>query len=287
VRLARYSIDGVVGLGLITDSEDGVVAIEKHLPAAPSDVLELIARWDDLRPELEALARRPADFRLGAVRLLAPVPRPGKMLAMAMNYADHVAEVIEAGIPVPDCQVWFSKAATAANGPFDPISLPRVSDRLDYEAELVIVIGKPCRYATREQAADAIFGYCVGNDVSVRDWQTRTSQWMLGKSFDSHGPHGPWIVTKDAVDPMTLDLTCTVNGEVRQSSNTRHLISDPIAEVEYLSQAMTLEPGDLLFTGTPGGCGCVRRPPTFLKVGDVVRVTIGGLGSIENQVVAD
>jgi 2-keto-4-pentenoate hydratase/2-oxohepta-3-ene-1,7-dioic acid hydratase in catechol pathway len=187
----------------------------------------------------------------------------------------------------PKDQTWFSMPPTAANGPFDPIALPRVSDQLDYEAELVVVIGKSCRYADKSAAAGAIFGYCVGNDVSVRDWQFRTTQFVLGKSFDTHAPHGPWIVTADEIDPLTLDIECQVNGEVRQKSNTRHMIFDPVSQVEHLSQAMTLEPGDLLFTGTPDGVGAVRKPPLWLKAGDSVRTTISGIGSIENHVLAD
>jgi 2-keto-4-pentenoate hydratase/2-oxohepta-3-ene-1,7-dioic acid hydratase in catechol pathway len=247
-------------------------------------MIELIERWDEFRAELEQLAKLPSEIPLDAVRLLAPIARPSKLFGIGLNYADHIAE---SGMERPTDQTWFSMPPTAANGPFDPISLPRVSAQLDYEAELVVVVGKPCRYADRASAEAAIFGYCVGNDVSIRDWQFRTSQFVLGKSFDTHAPHGPWIVTKDEIDAANLDIRCWVNGELRQSSNTRHMIFDPAAQVEHLSQVMTLEPGDLLFTGTPDGVGAVRKPPLWLAAGDHVRTAISGIGEIENVVVAD
>lgn len=281
MKIARYEFRGKESLGLVTD---GIIPIAAHLPQAPETMIGLIERWDDLRMELEQLAMLPSDIPLDAVRLLAPVSRPSKLFGIGLNYADHIAE---SGMERPTEQTWFSMPPTAANGPFDPISLPRVSTQLDYEAELVVVIGTACRYADRTSAQDAIFGYCVGNDVSIRDWQFRTSQFILGKSFDTHAPHGPWIVTKDEIDASNLDIRCWVNEELRQSSNTRHMIFDPAAQVEHLSQVMTLEPGDLLFTGTPDGVGAVRTPPAWLAAGDRVRTAISGIGEIENVVVAD
>jgi 2-keto-4-pentenoate hydratase/2-oxohepta-3-ene-1,7-dioic acid hydratase in catechol pathway len=167
------------------------------------------------------------------------------------------------------------------------VQLPRVSTSLDYEAELVFVIGKKCRHVSRDQAAAVIFGYCIGNDVSVRDWQFKTSQFILGKSFDTHAPIGPWIVTPEAIDPHNLDIRCLVNGDERQSSNTRHFIFDCYAMVEHLSKVMTLEPGDLIFTGTPAGVGAARKPPLWLREGDVVRIEIEGIGAIENRIVRE
>jgi len=216
--------------------------------------------------------------------LLSPVRRPGKIMGIGLNYADHAAE---AAMELPKDQLWFSKAATAINDPFGGLQLPRVSDALDYEAELVIVIGRKCRHVARSDVRSVIFGYCAGNDATVRDWQFKTSQFVLGKSFDSHAPIGPWIVTADALDPSALEITCKVNGELRQHSNTRHLIFDCAAIIEHLSKAMTLEPGDLIFTGTPSGVGAVMKPPKFLRVGDVVRVEIEGIGAIENKVIRE
>jgi 2-keto-4-pentenoate hydratase/2-oxohepta-3-ene-1,7-dioic acid hydratase in catechol pathway len=165
--------------------------------------------------------------------------------------------------------------------------MPRVSTQLDYEAELVFVIGKRCRYVDRNEAAGALFGYCAGNDVSVRDWQFRTTEFMLGKSFDKGAPIGPWIVTSDELDGANLNISCYVNDEQRQHSNTKNLIFDCLAQIEYLSQVMTLEPGDVIFTGTPAGVGAGMKPPRWLFVGDRVRVEIEGIGSIENVVEAD
>jgi 2-keto-4-pentenoate hydratase/2-oxohepta-3-ene-1,7-dioic acid hydratase in catechol pathway len=164
--------------------------------------------------------------------------------------------------------------------------MPRVSKALDYEGELGVVIGRRCRHVPRERARDVIAGYLVVNDVSVRDWQLRIPTWTMGKSFDTHGPLGPWLTTADEVgDPHALRLRTWVNGELRQDSNTKHLIFDCFALVEHLSTAFTLEPGDVVSTGTPGGVGIACKPPRLLQVGDVVRVEIDGLGLIENPVV--
>jgi 2-keto-4-pentenoate hydratase/2-oxohepta-3-ene-1,7-dioic acid hydratase in catechol pathway len=282
VKVACYLHDGQEGLGLVVPG--GIVSLARHVPGAPTAMIELVTRWDSLVAELRPLASSNPDIAENDVRLLAPIARPSKLFGIGLNYAEHIEE---SGMARPTDQTWFSMPPTAANGPYDPIALPRVSTQLDYEAELVIVVGKRCRYADRETAADAIFGYCVGNDVTIRDWQFKTSQFILGKSFDTHAPHGPWIVTKDEIDPLALDIECRVNGELRQSSNTKHMIFDPVAQVEHLSQVMTLEPGDLLFTGTPDGVGAVRKPPLWLKVGDTVTTTISGIGTIENVVTAD
>jgi len=182
----------------------------------------------------------------------------------------------------PEHQVWFAKAPTSANGPYDAIETPP-GGYVDYEAEMVAVIGAGGRRIAREDAAKAVFGWCVGNDATERAWQHRTPQWTLGKSFDTHAPFGPWITTADEIaDPHALAIRGLVNGEVRQESDTRHLVFDVWDQVAHLSHAMTLEPGDLIFTGTPGGIGAAMKPPKFLKDGDVVRIEIEGLGAIEN-----
>ena len=247
----------------------------------PGSMLELIARWPDLKGEAQAAAGRIETLiAADSVSWLAPIPRPGKIMAIGLNYADHIAET---GAATPERQIWFSKAATAAHGPYADTQLPKASDRTDYEAELVAVIGAGGRHISHDAAPAAVFGWCAGNDVSVRDWQMRTSQWVLGKSFDTHAPFGPWIVTSDGVaDPHALPIRCFVNGEKRQESNTRHLVFDVWKQLELLSQAVTLEPGDVIFTGTPAGVGMAMRPPQFLKDGDVVRIDIDGVGAIEN-----
>ena len=171
-------------------------------------------------------------------------------MAIGLNYADHIKE---SGQKTPRHQIWFTKAVTAINGPFDPIELPSASPMVDYEAELVVVVGKRCRHVPKESAAEVIFGYCAGNDVSVRDWQLRTPQWVLGKSFDTHAPIGPWIVTANEVgDPHTMGIRCFVNGERRQNSNTENLVFNVYDQIAHLSEAMTLEPGTCILTRHSG-----------------------------------
>jgi 2-keto-4-pentenoate hydratase/2-oxohepta-3-ene-1,7-dioic acid hydratase in catechol pathway len=263
-------------------TQTGIVVGDRLIPTGWSgNMTELIARWDELRTDLQERAASRVGVALSTVRLLAPVPRPGKIFAIGLNYADHIAE---SRMETPQEQVWFTKATTSVNGPFDPVQIPKTSPFVDYEIELVVVIGKGGKYIAREDAADHVMGYCVGNDVTERMWQHRTPQWSLGKSFDTHAPFGPWITTRDEVgDVHALDLTCWVNGQIRQTSNTRHLVFDIFAQIEHLSQAMTLEPGDLIFTGTPAGVGAAMTPRQFLKPGDVVRCDIAGLGRIENR----
>jgi 2-keto-4-pentenoate hydratase/2-oxohepta-3-ene-1,7-dioic acid hydratase in catechol pathway len=264
----------------------GVVVGETLVDAGfDGTMVELIAAWASRKMEIEAHVASAKGRALSEVKLLAPVARPGKIFAIGLNYADHVAE---SGAAIPEHQVWFTKAVTAVNGPFDGIQIARGAPAVDYEVELVAVIGKRAKHVSRDAAAGVIFGYCVGNDVTERMWQHRTQQWSLGKSFDTHAPIGPWLTTTDEIaDPHGLDLRCLVNGEVRQSSNTRHLVFDVFDQIAHLSQAMTLEPGDLIFTGTPGGVGAAMTPRQFLKAGDVVRCEIEGLGAIEASLVAE
>jgi len=220
---------------------------------------------------------------LEEVVLHAPVPRPGKVLAVGLNYADHVEE---AGMERPTIPMIFNKQTTSVQGPGVPFHRPRVSDKLDYEGELAVVIGRRCRHVPAAHAPGVIAGYTICNDVSVRDWQMRSPTFTMGKSFDTHCPLGPWIVTPDEVgDPHQLQLRTFVNGELRQDSNTKHLIFDCFALVEHLSTAFTLEPGDVIATGTPGGVGATMRPRRYLVAGDVVRIAIDGLGELENAVI--
>ena len=284
MRLVTFESGVTPELGAVI-GDDRIVPLSRAAPRLASDMIDLISRWDAVGPEARRIADAAAEtLPLAEVRLLAPVPRPRKIMAIGLNYADHIAET---GAPTPEHQIWFSKAPTAANGPFAPVQIPKASRAVDYEAELVAVIGAGGRHISRAAAPSAVFGYCVGNDVSVRDWQNRTSQWVLGKSFDTHAPFGPWITTADDLpDPHALGIRCFVNGEKRQESNTRHLVFDVWAQLEHLSQAMTLEPGDVIFTGTPSGVGAAMNPRQFLKAGDRVRVEIDRLGAIE-AVMAD
>ena len=282
MKLAQFSKAGRNGLGWVL--EDGVVDLRERLPKQVTTMVDLIERWEEVRPILQSWGASKPDFQLQDVTFRAPISRPGKIMGIGLNYADHAAE---AHMELPKDQLWFSKPATAIAAPFGAVHLPKVSDNLDYEAELIFVIGRRCRHASRTEAAGAIFGYSVGNDVSVRDWQFKTSQFILGKSFDTHAPIGPWIITADSIDANNLGIRCLVNGEERQKSNTRHFIFDCPAIVEHLSKVMTLEPGDIIFTGTPAGVGAVRKPPMWLKEGDHVRVEIEGIGHIENVIVRE
>ena len=196
----------------------------------------MIEQWANVEASLRRLESEALNaVNLKTVRLLAPVQRPGKIMAIGLNYADHIAE---SDMAVPERQIWFSKSVTAVNGPYDPIDLPAVPiPHVDYEAELVAVIGKGGRRIERDRAPQAIFGYCVGNDVTERAWQHATPQWLLGKSFDTHAPFGPWITTADECrEPHDHNIRCWVNGEIRQNSNTKHLVFDVGAQIEHLSR---------------------------------------------------
>jgi len=276
MKLATFEIDGREKIGAVMDA----AIVEFSGDGFPSAMIPLIDGWPRFKDQAEKLAREgKTRHHVKDVHLLAPVPRPQKILAIGLNYADHIEET---GAATPERQIWFSKLPNAVHGPYDPIQMPRASSAIDYEAELVFVIGKRCRHVTKEKAPEVIFGYAAGNDVSVRDWQFHTAQWIVGKSFDTHAPFGPWIVTADEIgDPHALGIRCLVNGETRQSSNTKNLVFDCFDQISYLSRAMTLMPGDIVFTGTPGGVGQSMKPPKLLKAGDTVRVEIDRIGALE------
>lgn len=277
MKIANYEQNGTTRIGIVR----GETLIDTGFVGS---MIDLVARWDELRPAFEA-PDDSAAVPLAEVRLTAPVTRPGKIFAIGLNYADHIAE---SKMETPQRQVWFTKAQTSINGPFDPILIAKNTFTADYEVELVAVIGKRGKHIAAADAAAHVFGYCVGNDVTERMWQHAGPQWSLGKSFDTHAPIGPWITTADDIaDPHALDLRCLVNGELRQSSNTANLVFDLWQQIEHLSAAMTLEPGDLIFTGTPGGVGAAMDPRQFLKAGDVVRCEIDGLGAIEGIMEAE
>jgi len=275
MKLARFEAGHGPQLGVVV--EGGRVV---PLGALASEMTDLIARWDEVRGEAARMAEAgEGALGLSEVHLLAPVARPGKVFAIGLNYGDHIAE---SGMETPKEQVWFTKAVTSIHAPFDPVQIPRVSQLVDYEVELVAIVGRSGKHISAADAPTHVFGYCVGNDVTERAWQFRTPQWSLGKSFDTHAPIGPWITTADEVgDPYGLGLLCFVNSDERQSSNTEHLVFNVWQQTEQLSQAMTLEPGDVIFTGTPGGIGAAMQPAQFLKEGDVVRCEIEKLGAIQ------
>lgn len=279
MKLVTFSTDGASRLGRV----EGDSVVDLSAAGIAADMLSLVSAGDDA---LKRAAAADGDrHALEAVTVLAPIARPPKILAVGLNYRDHIEET---GLETPKSPMIFNKQSTAANGPFQPIHLPRVSDKLDYEGELGVVIGRRCRHVPRDRAAEVIAGFTVCNDVSVRDWQMRSQTFTMGKSFDTHSPFGPWIVTRDEIaDPHALDLKTWVNGELRQDSNTRHLVFDCYDLIEFLSTAFTLEPGDLIVTGTPSGVGIGFDPKRFLEVGDRVRIEITGIGAIENEVVAE
>jgi 2-keto-4-pentenoate hydratase/2-oxohepta-3-ene-1,7-dioic acid hydratase in catechol pathway len=255
---------------------------------APAGIRELLARG---RPGLDWARSTVAGARrlsLNEVELCAPVPAPQKYLALGGNYSSHLAEASKVGIARGAGQVWFNKQVSCITGPFSPVVKPWVSDQFDYEGELGVIIGTRCRHVRAEDADAVIAGYVVCNDMSVRDWQMRSPTHTLGKSFDTHGPFGPWLVTRDELaDPHALRLRTWVNGELRQDANTADMIHRIGAMVAELSTAFTLEPGDVLSTGSPAGVGGLMDPPRYLQPGDVVRVEIEGIGAIENKVVAE
>ena len=283
MKLCTFSHGGATRVGVVTD--DGVVDLAAAAPELPRELTALLAAGDAaLHAAANAAARAKGRLAQDAVRLAPPILRPPKFLAIGLNYADHVAE---AGLPKPELPTVFNTQSTCVAGPRDPVHMPRVSSALDYEGELGFVIGRRCRHVPRDRAHDVIAGYLVVNDVSVRDWQLRVPTWTMGKSFDTHGPLGPWLTTADEIEPSGLRLRTWINGELRQDSNTKHLIFDCAAIVEHLSTAFTLEPGDVVATGTPGGVGITMKPPRLLRVGDVMRVEIDGLGVLENPVVPE
>lgn len=253
----------------------------------PASMKDLLAQGDfGLQRAAEVLARGET-FPADSVKLLAPVPDPQKVICIGLNYADHARE---SGVDLPREPVVFNKFPTAVIGPGDPVVLPRLSEQVDYEAELVVVIGHGGRNIPRDRAYEHVAGYTCGHDVSARDWQLGKSggQWLLGKTFDTFAPFGPELVTRDEVpDPGNLGIRLRLNGELVQDSSTRELIFGIDELISYISSVCTLVPGDVIFTGTPPGVGFARKPPLLLKPGDVAQVEIDGIGVLENRMIGE
>lgn len=283
MKLARFDNGNGPRLGVVTG--DAIVPLEALAATYPT-MLSIVQGGDEALAAVRDHVATCADrIALDGVTLLAPIERPAKFLAIGMNYRKHAEEARRLGVAVPEMQFWFNKQTSSISGPFDDIERG-VSAAVDYEAELGVIIGKPAKGVSEADARDHIFGYLVVNDVSARDWQKHSPTFTVGKSFDTHGPIGPWIVTADEVeDPHQMALRCIVNGEVRQDSDTSQLIYDIWQQISYLSTAFTLESGDILATGTPEGVGVASNPPRFLKAGDIVRCEVDGIGAIENRVV--
>lgn len=279
MKLARFTQGGTTRIGkVIGDTIVDLSAVE----GVSSSMRALIERLADLRPALESCEG--PSWPLAEVRLEAPIDDPQKFLAIGMNYQEHADGAAAAGIHVPKTQMWFNKQVSCIAGPADDVICYDVSDQLDYEAELAYVIGTKCRDVKAADAHKVIAGYLVCNDVSVRDWQHRSPTYTLGKSFDTHGPIGPWITTADEIaNPEDLEIKLTVDGIVRQHARTNDLIYKIPEQIEYLTTVMTLYPGDIIATGTPAGVAIEDR--NWLKPRQLCRVEIEGLGAIENRIV--
>lgn len=277
VRFKRS--DGSVGWGW--KSPQGIQDVCAADDSLPVSTCQLIQNWDSLQPRIVSLVKKlgPTDDPL---ELLCPLDCTGKILCIGLNYRDHA---LETNAPIPDEPIVFSKASSSMIGPDVPIEVPQISSQVDFEAELVVVVGKRLKKADPLEARQAIFGYTAGNDVSARDWQKGKpgKQWLLGKSFDTFAPIGPAIVPAAAIpDPMNLRIQSRLNGQTMQDSSTQELIFAPEMLLSYISQVLTIQPGDVLFTGTPAGVGVARTPQVFLKPGDRFEVEIEGIGVLSN-----
>jgi acylpyruvate hydrolase len=273
--------------GVLTDaSTTRVVDLNAADPRLPADMLQLLRGGDEfLQLARQVIESAPSQMwlPLAGTQLLAPVPNPGKIICIGLNYRDHAGE---AGLPIPAEPVVFAKLSNTVNGPYSPIPMPSGSEQIDYEGELGVVLGKTCKGVKEADALDYVAGYLAVNDVSARDVQHRNGQWVLGKSPDGFAPMGPALVTADEVgDPQQLDLRTRIGDELLQSSNTREMIFPVARLISFISEFVTLEPGDVIATGTPNGVGGARTPPRWLRAGETVRVEIPRLGALANVMV--
>ena len=252
----------------------------------PNDMIAFLAAGSEAIDGLrKAVAGEGERVAISDVKLCAPIPRPGKFLGIGLNYADHIGET---GRERPEHPMFFTKQSTCVIGPGEAIHCPAISEKVDYEGELGVVIGKRCKHVSAEKAHEVIAAYTICNDVTVRDWQHRSPTWTLGKSFDTHGPMGPWLVTADEIaDPHNLSLKTWVDDELRQNANTGQMLFNCYEMIAYLSQAMTLEPGDVISTGTPAGVGVKMKPRGYLKSGQTVRIEIERIGVLSNPVIEE
>jgi len=273
------------------DTEPGVLLDGRAIPiqgAGFASVLEVIEGGAEAQTRVRRWIAGPASSHgldPAGLTFAAPIPRPPKLICIGLNYRDHAAE---SKLAIPEVPTMFAKFPTAVIGPGQPIVLPKNSTKPDYEAEFAVLIGRRGRHVAEDRWRDYVFGYTILNDVSARDFQMATSQWMIGKTFDTFAPFGPAIVTADEIaDPHSLRISLTLNGETMQDSSTGNLIFKLPQLIAYLSSVFTLEPGDVIATGTPAGVGFARKPPRWLRPGDEVRIRIEGLGELVNPVVAE
>jgi acylpyruvate hydrolase len=285
MRLVTFVSNGQPRLGALVDGQT-VVDLNRADPQLPAEAIAFLEAGPDARARAtKALATAPAAarFALSAVTLKAPILRPGKIICIGLNYRDHAKE---SGQAIPEYPTVFAKFANAVVGPKDPVS-KGITEKLDYEAEMAFVIGKRAKSVPEAQALDYVAGYMCCNDISARDYQSRTSQWVIGKTFDTFAPMGPALVTADEIpDPQALDIQLSINGKVYQKSNTCNLIFGVASLIAHISAVLTLEPGDVISTGTPGGVGFAQKPePRWLLPSDVVRMEIQNIGALENPIV--
>ncbi|MDA0761751.1 MAG: fumarylacetoacetate hydrolase family protein [Proteobacteria bacterium] len=284
MRLITFTESDRARVGIL--SADGVIDLSIACPSLPTEMLALIEAGADAVALATSVCEQPPHFPLNAITFQPVIKRPPKVIAIGLNYRAHAEE---SNMAIPEVPLVFTKQSTSVTGAYDPIYWSKDSQALDYEGELALVIGRNCRRVRRDEARDVILGFCVANDVSVRDWQMRGTppSFTMGKSWDSHCPIGPSIVIDDTIDPHQLRLRTWVNGALRQDSSTDDLIFDCYQLIEFLSTAFTLEAGDVILTGTPSGVGFAQRPPARLVPGDRVKVEIEGLGHIENPVITE
>ena len=284
MRLISFTESSNTRIGLLQG--DHIIDLSQVAPGLPSDMLSFLEAGDGAMLQAAKYTSASGHYSALDVVIEAPLARPPKILAIGLNYRAHAEE---SNMDIPKHPMVFTKQATSANGPYAPIYSPPETQMLDYEGELGVVIGKRCRRVSKQDANRVIAGFCVLNDVSVREWQFLATppQFTMGKSWDTHNPFGPAIVTPDEVDPHNLMLRTFVNGDLRQKTSTSDLIFNCYDIIEFLTTAFTLEPGDVIATGTPSGVGISMQPQGTLKLGDVVKVEIDGLGFIENEVIAE
>lgn len=285
MKLITFTLNGASRLGALRGDQE-IVDLNQADSRLPADMLAFLEAGESaLKLAQDVIAQVKHTIPLSSVKLQAPIPRPGKIICIGLNYSDHAAE---SGQPIPQFPVVFSKYANTVIAPGESIVLPKVSTQVDYEAELGFVIGKRGRYIAEGDALQYVAGYLPINDVSARDYQSRTSQWTIGKTFDTFAPMGPALVTSDEIpDPHNLKISLTIGDKIYQNSNTSNLIFGIPKLVASLSEVMTLEPGDVVSTGTPPGVGFAQKPPRFLQPGDVVSVIIEKLGTLSNPVVGE
>ena len=275
MAFATIEIDGVICSALIQGDDAWIIGQGDLTPR-----LAELARYQNQKNDLKRV-------KLSNTQLRQPILRPRKILGIGLNYAAHAAESVSfISNKSPGVQKWFNKQATAANGPYDPVHLPKVSTQLDYEGELAVIIGRSCRHVSEDQAMEVVAGFTCGCDYSVRDWQKASPTMIMGKGFDTHAPFGPYLVPRDSIsDWRDLDIRTFVNDELRQSASAGEMTFSIAQQIAHLSAAFTLEPGDVIFTGTPAGVGAGHKPPKWLKAGDHVRVEISELGVLENTII--